>query len=67
VDTGKLLVPLLKLEVDRRSSSTLAKVAMKKSSPPEFPVDLYRLMVSEPSSSCQCGAVGRNGAQFGAL
>jgi hypothetical protein len=66
VDASKLLVSFLKPEVDRMSSSTPAKVTTKKSSPPEVPVDLSRLKVSEPSSSCQCGVVGRNRAKFGA-
>jgi hypothetical protein len=57
VDAIKLLVPFLKLEVDWRSSSTPAKVVMKKPLPPEVTVDLCRLKVSELSSSCQCGAV----------
>ncbi len=66
MDASKLLVLFLKLEVDRRSSSTPVKVVTKKPPPPEVPVDLCHLKVSEASSSCQCGAVGRNGAQFGA-
>jgi hypothetical protein len=68
VDVGKLLVLFLKPELDRSCFLTLAKVVTKKPPPPlpEVPVDLYYLKVSEPSSSCQCGVVGRNRAQFGA-
>jgi hypothetical protein len=66
VDVIKLLVQFLKPEVDRRSSSTPAKVATKKLSPLDVPVDHCHLKVSGSSSSCQCGAVGRNRTQFGA-
>jgi hypothetical protein len=67
VDASKLLDPFLKLEVDQRNSLTLAKVITKKPPPPlKVPVDRCRLKVSEPSSSCQCGVVGRNEARFGA-
>jgi hypothetical protein len=67
VDAIKVLIPFLKPEVEQRNSSTLAKVVMKKPPPlPEVPIDLCRLKVCEPTSSCQCGAVGRNGDQFGA-
>jgi hypothetical protein len=62
VDTSKLLIPFMKLEVDRRSFSTAAKVIMKKPPPPEVPIDLCRRKVSKLSSSCQCGAIGRNRA-----
>jgi hypothetical protein len=65
VDTDKLLVPFLKPEVDQRSFSTPAKVITKKPPPLEVSVDLCRLKVSELSSSCQCGVIGRNGARFG--
>jgi hypothetical protein len=66
VDADKLLISFLKPVVDQRSSSTPAKVATKKPMPPKVPVDLCRLKVSEPSSSCQCDVVGRNRARFGA-
>jgi hypothetical protein len=57
---GKLLVPFLKPEVYRRSSSMPTKVTMKKSSSLEVPVDCCHLKVSKTTSSCRCGAVGRN-------
>jgi hypothetical protein len=65
VDVGMLFIPFSKPEVDRRSFSTPAKVAIKKQLPPEVSVDHYHLKVSGPSSSCQFGAVGRNRIRFG--
>jgi hypothetical protein len=64
---GKLLIPFLKPEIDRRSSSMPAKVVMKKSPLPEVPAECYHLKVSKASSSYRCGAVRRNRIQFGTL
>jgi hypothetical protein len=55
---GKLLVPFFNPEVERRSTSTLAKVATKKPPSSEVPVDRCHLKVSKMSSSCFCGAIG---------
>jgi hypothetical protein len=57
---GKLLVSFLKPEVDRGSSSMLAKVTTKKPPLLEVPANRCHIKVSKMSSSCRCSAVGRN-------
>jgi hypothetical protein len=75
VDVGKILIPFLKSEVYRRSSSTPAKVATKKPPPPKVPVDLCRIRLAsrallvngEPLEEMELDLVPRRTRTVGSL